>query len=208
MLDLFKHAGLVAWPLGFCSVLALAIILERLYTLLRLRQLENRAFLVLQMALEKGDLSALRDGQIAGAPVTQVIDSLSELRGASEEAMFQASDISLALQRLRFRKYLGTLATIGSTTPFVGLFGTVVGVMVAFQGMSQAGLSGERMAQGISEALSATALGLLVAVPSVVAYNFFTGQVGALLVEVQGHVARLAPLLRTATPEREKVHAR
>ena len=73
------------------------------------------------------------------------------------------------MQRLRLRKYLGTLATIGSTAPFIGLFGTVLGVMAAFQAMSKSGLSGETMAAGISEALSATALGLLVAIPAVMA---------------------------------------
>jgi biopolymer transport protein ExbB/TolQ len=115
----------------------------------------------------------------------------------------QAADIALSLQRLRLRRYLGTLATIGSTAPFIGLFGTVLGVMVAFQGMSRSGLSGEMMAAGISEALSATAVGLLVAVPSVIAYNYFLGRVQALLLHIQGHVARLAPLL-TLPSAREK----
>lgn len=204
LIDLFKHAGVVAWPLGFCSILALGIILERFYTLSRLKQVEERAFMVLQLALEKGDRSALRDEQIRAAPVTQVVDSLSEMGGASEESLHYAADIAISLQRLRLRRYLGTLATIGATAPFVGLFGTVLGIMVAFYGMSQAGLSGEAMAGGISEALSATALGLLVAVPSVIAYNYFVGRVQAFVLQVQGHVARLAPLLRAPAVERER----
>ena len=106
-----------------------------------------------------------------------------------------AAEIALSLQRLRFRRYLGTLATVGSTSPFIGLFGTVIGVMRAFQAMSQSSLSGEAMAAGISEALSATALGLLVAIPAVIAYNFFTGQVQGLMLQVHGHVAQLAPML-------------
>jgi biopolymer transport protein ExbB len=201
MFDLFKHAGMTAWPLGAASVLALAIILERVFTLTRIKTLEDRAFLILQMALERGDLSALRDDQIRGAPITQVIDSLTELRGASHDAVQHAGEIALSMQRLRLRRYLGTLATIGSTAPFIGLFGTVLGIMAAFAGMSQAGLSGERMAAGISEALSATALGLLVAVPSVIAYNYFTGRVQATLLHIQGHVARLVPLLNGASEE-------
>ena len=195
MLQLFTQAGLAAWPLGVASILALAIILERLVTLGRMKQVEDRAFMILQMALEKNDFSALRDGQITGAPVTQVMDSLTEMRGASPDAIYHAAEIALSMQRLRMRRYLGTLATIGSTAPFIGLFGTVLGIMAAFHGMSQAGLSGERMAAGISEALSATALGLLVAVPSVIAYNYFTGRVGAMLLHVQGHIARLVPLI-------------
>lgn len=204
MLQLFTQAGFAAWPLGLASVLALAVVLERLVTLGRMKQVEDRAFMILQMALEKGDFSALRDGQIAAAPVTKIMDSLTEMRGASPEAIYQAADIALSMQRLRLRRYLGTLATIGSTAPFIGLFGTVLGIMAAFHGMSQAGLSGERMAAGISEALSATALGLLVAVPSVIAYNYFVGRVGGMLLQIQGHVARLVPLISS---ERSAAHA-
>jgi biopolymer transport protein ExbB len=195
MQELFTKAGMVAWPLGICSVLGLAIILERFFTLTRLRMLEDRAYLVLQMALERGDFSALRDPAIEAAPVARVMDSLTELRGTGEGAIQQAAAISLAMQRLRLRRYLGTLATIGSTAPFIGLFGTVIGVMLAFRGMSEAGLSGETMAAGISEALSATALGLLVAIPAVMSYNYFLGRVQALMLHIHGHVARLAPLL-------------
>ena len=204
MLELFRNAGFVAWPLGICSILALGVILERLYTLARLKQLDDRAFLVLQMALEKNDPSAMRDPQIAAAPVTRIMESLSEMRGASEGAIQYAAQIALSVQKLRLRRYLGTLATIGSTAPFVGLFGTVIGIMIAFEGMSQSGLSGERMAQGISEALSATALGLLVAIPSVIAYNYFGGRVLAMMLHIEAHVARLAPLLRAPGRERQE----
>jgi len=213
MFDLFKHAGPVAYPLALCSILALGIILERFYTLNRLKAREDVAFMVLQMGLEKGDMTALQDEQIASAPVTAVLETLTELRGTSEDAIQHAAEISLSMQRLRLRRYLGTLATVGSTAPFIGLFGTVIGIMAAFTGMSQAGLSGERMAAGISEALSATALGLVVAVPSVIAYNYFTGRVQSLLLHVQGHVARLVPLMHEAPqrtqrlPERERVEA-
>ncbi len=205
MLELFLKAGWVAWPLAICSVLSVAVILERLYTLGRLRTLEERAFMILQLALEKGDDSALRDPQIAGAPVAQVMDSLSEMRGASEDSIQTAAEISISMQRLRLRRYLGTLATVGSTAPFIGLFGTVLGVMRAFQAMSQSTLSGEAMAAGISEALSATALGLLVAIPAVMAYNYFTGQVQASVLQIHGHVARLAPLLKHLHRESREV---
>ena len=197
MLDLFLNAGPVAWPLGACSVLAVAIVLERFYTLWKLKGLEDRAFMILQLALEKQDEAMLRDPQIAAAPVTQIINSLSELRGASVESIQEAAAIALSLQRIRLRKYLGTLATISSTAPFVGLFGTVIGIMIAFRGMAAGGAGPESgvLMRGISESLSATALGLLVAVPAVIAYNYFLGRVQLLVLTVHGHVARLAPLL-------------
>jgi biopolymer transport protein ExbB len=210
MQELVQNAGITAYPLVICSVLALGIILERLYALWRLRQQEDQAFWALLKSLKHGDDAPLRDPALAPAPVAHMIEALLPLRGESPETLMQAADIALSLQRLRLRRYLGTLATIGSTAPFVGLFGTVLGIMDAFHEMSRVGLSGEKISGGIAEALSATALGLLVAVPSVIAYNYFTGRVQALLLHVQGHVARLAPLLeQRAAPvpaaERPKV---
>ena len=212
MLQLFKEAGWVAWPLGFMSVLSLGVVLERLYTLTRLRKLEDKAFMVLQMSMDKPEEAALRDSDIAAAPVTQVMAQLSKLRGASEQMIDQAAEIALSMQRLRLRRYLAALASIGSTAPFVGLFGTVIGVMTAFQGMANSGLSGEMMAKGISEALAATAVGLMVAIPSVLFYNFLVGKVSHQFMQIHGHVARLTPYLaghRTAAaaPAREKVEA-
>jgi biopolymer transport protein ExbB len=195
MLELFLHAGWVAWPLGLCSVLALAVMLERAWTLSQLRKAEDRAYMVLQLALEKGDLAPLRDPELSPAPVSQILDTLSEMRGASIDSLYHAAEIALSIQRVRLRRYLGSLATISNIAPFIGLFGTVLGIMIAFEGMSTAGLSGEAMAKGISEALSATALGLVVAVPSSVAYNYYLGRVQSFALTVQGHVARLAPLL-------------
>ena len=194
MLELFQRGGWAAWPLGLFSIMALGIVLERLFTLTQLKRLEERAFMMLQLALDKGDRGILESKEIAAAPVTQVMKTILELRGASEDAVQQVSEIAVAMQRLRLRKYLTVLATIGSTAPFIGLFGTVLGVMAAFQAMGKSGLSGEAMAAGISEALSATALGLLVAIPSVIAYNFLLGRVQGILLQIHSHVARLTPL--------------
>ena len=141
----------------------------------------------------------LNDPQIAAAPVTQVMTTLLALRGASFEALQQVADIAVAQQRQRLRRYLSTLATIGSTAPFIGLFGTVLGVLQAFEEMGKAGsnVEGSAVAGHIGSALSATAVGLLVAIPSVMAYNFLLGKIQINLLNVQGHVARLMPLLET-----------
>ena len=202
MRELFLHAGIVGYVLVACSVTAVAIILERLWTLTHLRGLEDAAYAALQVSPTP---AALDTPAFAAAPVAQILRAILPLRGSSEETIGQAADIALSLQRLRLRRYLGTLATIGSTAPFIGLFGTVLGVMLAFSSMSRAGLSSEIMAGGISEALSATALGLLVAVPSIVAYNYFVGRIGVMLLHVQAHVALLAPRLMASAPERETV---
>ena len=196
MWDLFRHAGWAAYPLGLCSVVAVAIILERLYTLGRLRRLEAEAFTGLMSRFEQaGSLEIDSAGKlVADAPSVQVLRAVAPVQSAGIEARTQAADIALSQQRLRLRRFLPGLATIGSTAPFIGLFGTVLGVMTAFRGMATTGLSGETMASGISEALSATALGLLVAIPAVFAYNLFTGSVSGFLLEIQQHVVRLGAL--------------
>jgi len=205
MLDLFRHAGWVAWPLGFYAVLSLGVMLERLFVLTWLSQQEDHAFAVIEATVgrsakhgEKLDEAVLRDPQVAAAPVSQVLVTLYPLSGSDSETIMQVADMAVGMQRLRLRRYLNTLATIGSTAPFIGLFGTVLGVMSAFQAMSRSGLSGETMAAGISEALSATALGLLVAIPSVIMYNFLVGRVQAMMLPIHGHVARLTPLISAA----------
>ena len=185
MLELFKQAGWVAYPLGLFSVLAVGIVLERLFTLGTLRRLEAEAFAAYQSG---ADANAPAD-----APLSHIMQSLRTARTVGPDTQEQIARVGLAQQRLRLRRYLPGLATIGSTSPFVGLFGTVLGVMTAFRGMSQAGLSGETMASGISEALSATALGLLVAIPAVLAYNYFLGRVQGFVLEIESHVVQTLP---------------
>jgi biopolymer transport protein ExbB/TolQ len=83
-----------------------------------------------------------------------------------------------------FKRYLWALGTVGSSAPFVGLFGTVVGILKAFQSMSMAGTGGFKVvSQGIAAALVATAAGLLVAIYAIIAYNYFISRVGAIAVE-------------------------
>ena len=196
LFELLKSARIVAWPLGLCSILAVAIILERLVMLGWLRKQEDDAFNQIQASLERGGEYTGGNAAYGGAPVARIMDTLATLRGASEDAMWQVSEIALSLQRIRLRRFMNALATIASIAPFIGLFGTVLGVMHSFETMKSGGLSSEKITGDIAEALAATALGLLVAIPSVIAYNFLLGHVQANLLHVQGHVSRLIPLLR------------
>jgi biopolymer transport protein ExbB len=109
----------------------------------------------------------------------------TELSGDQIESSRRACERAEAIVNAELKRGLSGLATIGATAPFVGLFGTTVGIINAFQGMSSeqtAGLSA--VAGGISEALVATAFGLFVAVPAVWAYNAFTNRVEAFQIEM------------------------
>jgi len=108
------------------------------------------------------------------------------------EASKRALQRAVAVKMAEFKKGLSGLATIGSTAPFVGLFGTVIGIINAFQGMKEAEGAGiGAVAGGISEALIETAFGLLVAVPAVWMFNYFTSKVEAYNVEMENSSSEL-----------------
>ncbi len=122
-----------------------------------------------------------------------VATGLSEFQAASSqvsdeeviEAAKRGLERSVAIVHAEMKRGLSGLATIGSTAPFVGLFGTVVGIINAFKGISSSKVTGlSAVAGGIAEALVTTAMGLLVAVPAVWTFNYFTNRVEAFDVEM------------------------
>jgi biopolymer transport protein ExbB/TolQ len=169
---------------------------------------QSRAF-VLQVTpmLEEGKLDeaisiAVRNRK---SPVASIVATgLTEFRSANAQAssteLIDAAerglDRSVATIHAELKRGLSGLATIGSTAPFVGLFGTVVGIMNAFRASGPAQASGiASVASGISEALVTTALGLLVAVPAVWCYNYFTTKVENFDVEMENSSMELVSYL-------------
>jgi biopolymer transport protein ExbB len=142
-----------------------------------------------------------------------VATGLSEFQSASSqvseaevvEAAKRGLDRSIAIVHADMKRGLSGLATIGSTAPFVGLFGTVVGIINAFKGIEAEKATGlSAVAGGISEALVTTALGLLVAVPAVWAFNYFTNKVEAFDVEMDNSSMELINYFITRRAERSK----
>jgi biopolymer transport protein ExbB/biopolymer transport protein TolQ len=122
---------------------------------------------------------------VAGLQEFRAHQESTEIPGEEIEASKRALDRSEAIVHAELKRGVANLATIGSTAPFVGLFGTVVGIINAFKGIAtekSAGLGA--VAAGISEALVTTAVGLFVAVPAVWMYNYFTSQLEAFDVEM------------------------
>src|SRR5579871_3313609 len=112
--------------------------------------------------------------------------------GETIEASKRALERTEAIVHAELKRGLGGLATIGSTAPFVGLFGTVVGILNAFKGISQEKATGlAAVAGGIAEALVTTAMGLLVAIPAVMMFNYLTGRVEAFDVEMDNSSSEL-----------------
>jgi biopolymer transport protein ExbB len=116
----------------------------------------------------------------------------TELSGEQIESSLRACERAESIVNAELKRGLSSLATIGATAPFVGLFGTTVGIINAFQAMSSEQASGlAAVAGGISEALVATAFGLFVAVPAVWAYNAFTNRVESFQIEMTNSASEL-----------------
>jgi len=116
----------------------------------------------------------------------------ADIPGDDIEASKRALERAEAIVHAELKRGLGGLATIGSTAPFVGLFGTVVGILNAFRKISEQKATGlGAVAGGISEALVTTALGLFVAIPAVMMFNYFTGKVEAFDVEMDNSSSEL-----------------
>jgi biopolymer transport protein ExbB/biopolymer transport protein TolQ len=115
-----------------------------------------------------------------------------EIPGDIIEASRRALERTEAIVHAELKRGLGGLATIGSTAPFVGLFGTVVGILNAFRGIAESKATGlAAVAGGIAEALVTTAFGLLVAIPAVMMFNYLTGRVEAFDVEMDNSSSEL-----------------
>ena len=111
-------------------------------------------------------------------------------------AVGRALERSNALTSAEMKKGLGGLATIGSTAPFIGLLGTVIGIIAAFQGIATSGSGGlASVSAGIAEALIATAVGLFVAIPAVMAFNYFTNRLERYQIEMSNSAAELMDFL-------------
>jgi biopolymer transport protein ExbB len=173
------EAEWVLWLLIVLSLISVAIMVER-WIFFRSHSVDIHAIrLQLNQLLGKGDYSAAADylAKFDSLETNVVLFGLREYKkgpDAVEDLLTGAE----SLERLRYSKRLGFLATVGSNAPFIGLFGTVLGIIRAFRDLSEnmADASGSVMS-GISEALVATAVGLLVAIPAVIAYNVYVAKV-------------------------------
>jgi biopolymer transport protein ExbB/biopolymer transport protein TolQ len=141
---------------------------------------------------EQNKRSHLAKVVTAGLQEFQAHQVSSEIPGETIEASKRALERAAAIVHAELKRGISTLATIGSTAPFVGLFGTVLGIIHAFQAISSAKSTGlAAVAGGISEALVTTAIGLFVAVPAVWIYNYFTTKVESFDVEMDNSASEL-----------------
>ncbi|HLW80209.1 MAG TPA: MotA/TolQ/ExbB proton channel family protein [Terriglobia bacterium] len=141
---------------------------------------------------EQNQRSHLAKVVTAGLQEFQAHQVSTEIPGEEIEASKRALERAAAIVHAELKRGVSSLATIGSTAPFVGLFGTVLGIIHAFQGISAEKTTGlAAVAGGIAEALVTTAFGLIVAIPAVWVYNYFTSKIEAFDVEMDNSASEL-----------------
>ena len=190
--------------LALMSVYSLGIMAERFFTFVRAKSRSIRFVSSLGELLRGQDVNAAMKlsrqkpqppiGRVVAAALDEYTEGVTALRtsGPDELGDFDLVDaVNRAIERVKereiadLRKGLGGLATIASAAPFVGLFGTVVGIINAFQSMASSGQGGlAAVSGGIAEALVTTAFGLLVAIPAVMVYNYLTNRVDDFVVDM------------------------
>lgn len=198
---LLTSGGTVMLPLIVCSLAAWVVILERAWRFHRLtRDLE--AFQLEAMgAMARGNPEVLRAlcGSRPLVPTSRLLLLALDRLSSQEPTRWQeAVERKRQLVNQDLKSHLWILGTIASVSPFIGLFGTVVGILGSFKQMAVTGSGGFAIvAGGISEALIATAGGILVAVVALVFYNFFQTRAGALTLLIRVHTEELLEVLES-----------
>jgi biopolymer transport protein ExbB len=197
VLAIIEAAGWPIWPLLLASVIALAIIGERMWSLRQnIVMPRNLLAQVVQEYREKGVTPVMLSRLTMGSPLGQIFAAgLKNMRSTPaimKEAIEEAGR-SVAIDLERFLTSLGTIAAIA---PLLGLFGTVIGMIEIFASQTPEGSNPIVLARGISIALYNTAFGLVVAVPSMIFYRYFRAKVDELLVDMELQAVKLVELIQ------------
>jgi biopolymer transport protein ExbB len=197
MLEIVVAGGWVMLPIILCSILAAAIIVERLWTLqpgrVVPRDLARRAWdLVSRDQLSPQTLQELR----SGSPLGQILAAGLASRGLERVVMKEGIEDTGRHVVHELERYLNTLGTIAAVTPLLGLLGTVTGMIRTFSALTSGGLGDPAaLAGGISESLITTAAGLMVAIPALIAYRYLRGRIDALVVQMEQEAIALVEAL-------------
>lgn len=186
-LDLMQiiHKGAIAtYPLIVMSVISVAVVLERLWSLRNIGAVTLRLSEAIMEPIGKGqkELALAMCRQNSQCPAARIfMNVITRYGGGSPETASAFAAEVMFEETHKLRKHLWILGTVASSAPFIGLLGTVIGIIKSFENMAIVGTGGFTVvAAGISEALVATALGLAVAIIALIFYNYFQTHIGNL----------------------------
>jgi biopolymer transport protein ExbB len=187
MIHWFVKGGPVMWPLLLCSVIALGVIIERVVFWVRERraqdtELVHKVLHLTERGLVDEATQAAEGSQDAVARI--LVNGLSHHHLSLEGAL----EVAVQAELKRMKRYLGVLDTIITVAPLLGIFGTVTGILVAFGALEGRIPDPKVVASGIAQAVITTVAGLAIAIPTVVAYNYFCAKVEDVASQISTHV--------------------
>jgi biopolymer transport protein ExbB len=193
--QILQAAGWPIYPLLIASIIAVALIIERLIVLRKSKVLPEHVLSeVLSIYQKKGMSPDLIDKVDNSSPLGRVLAAGLRNDKSSRYVMKEAIEEAGALVTHELERFLNGLGTIASIAPLMGLFGTVVGMIEIFGSASPAGTNPQVLAHGISVALYNTAFGLVIAIPSMIFYRHFRGKVESFVVEMEQAATKLLDL--------------
>ncbi len=200
MLELVKSGGWLMLPIIACSVVAMAIIAERLWALRTRRVIPDKLVAKVWQMHRAHQLTPIAIEEIRrSSPLGRILAAGLLNRQHSREVMKEAiTDVGRHVV-LELERYLNTLGTIAAITPLLGLLGTVIGMIKVFSVIVSAGVGDPGvLAGGISQALITTAAGLSVAIPSLMFHRYFNGKVDQLVVGMEEEALKMVEVMQGA----------
>ena len=205
--QLIKAGGITMYPLIICSILSMAIIIERVIYYYRLSRIRREDFMMdIKNQLKRDNLRhavsmCMGMCKDVSAPFANVIWAGLNAFGREEKEVLNSMERSITIETGKLSRFTTIVGTIGNIAVYIGLFGTVLGIMKAFRNISATGAGGISVViNGISEALITTAAGLCIAVPAVIAYNYFIKKIDNFITDMELCASEILDL----TVERKK----
>jgi biopolymer transport protein ExbB len=202
VISIIQAAGWPIWPLIACSIVALALVIERFISLRALGiappNLVDEVVAVTRQSLPAPDVvSKLAENSALGGVLAAGLRSVVAEPRTTEQALRQTFEAAGRAAVHKLERYLNTLGTIAAVAPLMGLFGTVVGMIEIFGSQAPTGAGGNpaQLAHGISVALYNTAFGLVIAIPALMFYRFFRGKVDEYALTMEQAAERMVPHL-------------
>lgn len=204
--DIIFQGGILMWPIIACSIVGLAVTIERFISLRR-ASIDTREFMdTMRQVLRQNRIQeAIEICDETDAPVARIMKAGILKHDRSKEEIREAIDDAGHFEIPRLERYLAALATAANIAPLLGLLGTVAGMIKAFaQIQNKRGqVNPSDLAEGIGNALVTTAAGLTVAIPMLVIYNYYVSRVDNMIIEMEISSSELLELLTRNHGERE-----
>ncbi|HQX05618.1 MAG TPA: MotA/TolQ/ExbB proton channel family protein [Zoogloea sp.] len=196
MFAIIQAAGWPIWPLLFASIVAVALIIERLITLRRSKILPDGLLEKVVVELRQGGATPEMINRVAlSSPLGRVFAAgLRNVRSTREVMKESIEETGRAVTH-DLERFLTTLGTIASISPLMGLFGTIVGMIEIFGSQAPGGSNPQQLAQGISIALYNTGFGLVIAIPSMIFWRHFRATVDSLIIDMEQQAIRLVEMI-------------